>query len=133
LTEAAGDAAADRSCDQADAPARSVCLVQRAEQRLRNGRVEEADADVQTLLALGLGDGDAYALLSIIQVVKNDKAAALDLASRATQLSPNSPRAWIALSYAHQAAFELERRSRGEKSRELAPTARQRKRAWPSC
>jgi Tfp pilus assembly protein PilF len=98
-----------------------VCLVQRAEQRLRSGRVEEAEADVQTLLSLGLGDGDAYALLSTIQVVKNDKAAALDLATRATQRSPNSPRAWIALSYAHQAAFDLEKAlASANKAAELA-------------
>jgi tetratricopeptide (TPR) repeat protein len=122
LTEAAGEAAADQKCDQADNAARSVCLVQRAEQRLRSGRVEEAEADVQTLLTLGLGDGDAYALLSTIQVVKNDKAAALDLANRATQLSPNSPRAWIALSYANQASFELEKAlAAANKAAGLAP------------
>ena len=122
LTEAAGEAVADQKCDQADNAARSVCLVQRAEQRLRSGRVEEAETDVQTLLTLGLGDGDAYALLSTIQVVKNDKAAALDLATRATQLSPNSPRAWIALSYANQASFELEKAlTAANKAAELAP------------
>jgi Flp pilus assembly protein TadD len=121
LTEAAPEAA-DQKCDQADNAARSVCLVQRAEQRLRSGRVEEAEADVQTLLTLGLGDGDAYALLSTIQVVKNDKAAALDLANRATELSPNSPRAWIALSYAHQATFDLEKAlTAANKTAELAP------------
>ena len=122
LTEVAGEAAADQKCDQADNAARSVCLVQRAEQRLRSGRVEEAEADVQTLLTMGLGDGDAYALLSTIQVVKNDKTAALDLANRATQLSPSSPGAWIALSYAHQAAFDLEKALvAANKAAELAP------------
>ena len=108
ITDAAGDVAADQKCDLDDSAARSVCILQRAEQRLRSGRVEEAEGDIQTLLRLGLGDGDAYALLSIISVVKNDKAKALELASRATQQSPNSPRAWLALSYAQQAAFQLD-------------------------
>jgi len=124
ITDAAGESAADQKCDQDDPAARSVCILQRAEQRLRSGRVEEAEGDIQTLLTLGLGDGDAYALLSIISVVKNDKAKALELANRATQLSPNSPRAWLALSYAEQAGFALDKAlAAAKKAAALAPAS----------
>jgi Tfp pilus assembly protein PilF len=109
ITDPVGEATADQRCDQADTSARAVCILQRAEQRLRAGRVEEAEADIQSLLSTGIGGGDAYALLSIVAVVKNDKAGALELAERATQASPASARAWLALSYAQQASFELDK------------------------
>ena len=122
ITESPGEAAADQKCDRSDAAAQSVCIVQRAEQRLRSGRVEEAEADIQLLLNVGLGDGDAYALLSIISLVKNDKAKALELAGHATQLSPSSSRTWLALSYAQQASFELEKAlAAAKKAAALAP------------
>ena len=42
-------------------------------------------------------------------MVRNEKAQALELAERATSLSPGSSRAWLALSYAQQTAIELEK------------------------
>ena len=45
---------------------------------------------------------------AIIHIARNDKAAALQSAAAATTSSPNSYRAWLALSYAQQASFELE-------------------------
>jgi len=109
LTPPAGDEVADQQCNQADSVERGQCILQRAEQRLRMGRVEEAEADLKALTAITPTSGEPYAQRSIIRVVKNDKAEALALAERATQLSPDSSRAWIALSYAHQAAFELKK------------------------
>jgi tetratricopeptide (TPR) repeat protein len=122
LTQPAGEEAADQPCNQVDDVARGQCILQRAEQRLRMGRVEEAEADLEALSAIAPNSGEPYALRSIIRVTKNDKAEALSLAERATQLSPDSARAWIALSYAHQAAFELEKAlDAARKSAELAP------------
>jgi tetratricopeptide (TPR) repeat protein len=107
LTQPAGEEVADQPCNQTDDVARGQCILQRAEQRLRMGRVEEAEADLETLSKIAPNSGEPYALRSIIRVTKNDKAEALALAERATQLSPDSSRTWIALSYAHQAAFDL--------------------------
>jgi tetratricopeptide (TPR) repeat protein len=124
LTEATGEEAADQKCDQVDGARRSACLVQRAEHRLRSGRVEEAEGDIQTLLELDMGNGNAYALLSIINVVKNEKAEALELGTLATQRSPDSARSWLALSYAQQAAFELHKAlSAAQRAAELSPAS----------
>jgi tetratricopeptide (TPR) repeat protein len=109
LTQPAGEEVADQQCNQADAVQRGQCILQRAEQRLRMGRVEEAEADLRTLSTIAPNSGEPYALRSIIRLTKNEKAEALSLAERATMLSPASSRAWLALSYAHQAAFDLEK------------------------
>jgi Tfp pilus assembly protein PilF len=47
-------------------------------------------------------------LRAVVQVARNDKAAALQAANAATSSAPNSYRAWLALSYAQQAAFDLD-------------------------
>ena len=98
----------DQQCDQPAPDERSRCLMVRAEQRLRVGRVDEAQADIDSSLKLVPDSSDAEALLSVIKVAKNDKQRGSALAQRATQLDPVNPRAWIALSYAQQASFKLE-------------------------
>jgi tetratricopeptide (TPR) repeat protein len=75
---------------------------------LNLGRIEEALRNVNETLALNSGNGDANALRAIIQIARSDKTAALQSAAAATAFSPSSYRAWLALSYAQQAAFKLE-------------------------
>ena len=53
-------------------------------------------------------NSDALALQSIIAIVQNDKDKALALAKKAANAAPKSATAWIALSYANQARFDLE-------------------------
>jgi tetratricopeptide (TPR) repeat protein len=84
-------------------------LIQRASQRLSTGQVDAASADLDRALGLDAGNGDALALQSVIAVVRNDKDNALALANQAAQAAPRSAAPRIALSYAHQAGFDLER------------------------
>ena len=100
--------APDEPCDQDAAADRAACLVNRAEQRLRVGRVDDATADLAGADTLQPGNGDVQALRSIIALTKNDRDRAQTLAREATELAPGSPRAWLARSYAQQAAFDLE-------------------------
>jgi len=94
----------------------------RAEQRLRVGQVNEAQADIDASLKLIRDNSDADALASVISVVKNEKQRALALAQHATQLDPVNPRAWVALSYAQQASFKLEDALHStERAAELTP------------
>jgi tetratricopeptide (TPR) repeat protein len=124
LTQPAGEAAADQPCEQPGEVERGQCLLQRAEQRLRIGRVEEAEADLEALSRLAPSSGEPYAQRSIIRLTKNDKAEALALAQRAVDLSPESARAWLALSYAHQAAFDLDKAlEAAQKSAALDPNS----------
>jgi Tfp pilus assembly protein PilF len=76
---------------------------------LRLGRVDDALTDIDGVLAVDSADGEANALRAIIQIAKNDKSGAIESATSATTSSPNSMRAWLALSYAQQASFELDR------------------------
>jgi tetratricopeptide (TPR) repeat protein len=95
-------------CRTLPAPSDQACLTQRAEVLLRVGRIDDALRDVDDVLRVNPSSGDANALRSIIQVAKNDKAAALESANAATASSPDNMRAWLALSYAQQASFQLE-------------------------
>ncbi|MFN0317022.1 MAG: TonB-dependent receptor domain-containing protein [Burkholderiales bacterium] len=106
-SEAAGDIPTD--CMGLAPTERSACLTARAEGLLRAGRVDEAQEQIKALIELVPLSADAQALSSVIAVVKNDKAEALKLAQRAVELSDQSSRAWLALSYAQQAHFELEK------------------------
>ena len=106
-SEAAGDIPTD--CMGLAPSERIVCLTTRAEGLLRTGRVDEAQEQIKALIELVPLSADAQALSSVIAVVKNDKAQALKLAQRAVELSDQSSRAWLALSYAQQAHFELEK------------------------
>jgi len=96
-------------CAQLPAGAiRQVCFAQRAEQFLRLGRVEEAEGEIAKALTEAPANGDALAIRAIISVVKGDKEGALSAGQKAVEASPNSSRAWLALSYAQQAHFKLE-------------------------
>jgi Flp pilus assembly protein TadD len=108
LSEAGAGVGPDQPCDQPAPDEKSRCLMVRAEQRLRVGRVDEAQADIEASLKLVSDNSDAEALLSVISVAKNEKQKALALAQNGTQLDAVNPRAWIALSYAQQASFRLE-------------------------
>ncbi|MEC4679831.1 MAG: FecR domain-containing protein, partial [Nitrospirota bacterium] len=72
------------------------------------GRIEQATKDLEQADAVDPGNGIAQALQSVIAVVQNDKDAALELALQATERAPNSPIPYIALSYAHQAHFDID-------------------------
>ena len=48
-----------------------------------------------------------HALRAIVQVVKSDKAGALETAGKATTANAGNYRAWLAMSYAQQAHFDL--------------------------
>jgi tetratricopeptide (TPR) repeat protein len=95
-------------CRSATPDDRASCLIARAEQRLRAGRVEEAQANITDALAVAPYSSDAKALLSIISLARNDKVEALRLAGEAVDSAGNSTPAWLALSYAQQADFKLE-------------------------
>ena len=95
-------------CRSLPKPLDQTCLTQRAEVLLRLGRVDEAQREVDEAAALDSGRGDANALRAIISIARNDKAVAIEAATAATSASPNSSRAWLALSYAQQASFKLE-------------------------
>ncbi len=83
-------------------------LAQRAALLLNVGRVDAASADLERVLRLDPNNSDALALQSIIAIVQNDRDKALDLARKAVDAAPQSATAWIALSYAKQARFDLE-------------------------
>jgi tetratricopeptide (TPR) repeat protein len=72
------------------------------------GCVDEAGVDIERALNLDPSNSEAFALRSIIAVVQNKKDKALDLARKAVKLSPESPSARVALSYAQQADFDLQ-------------------------
>jgi len=122
LSEPGPGVGPDQRCEQSAPDERGRCLMVRAEQRLRVGQVNEAEADIDASLKLVRDDSDADALGSVISVVKNEKQKALALAQHATQLNPVNPRAWIALSYAQQASFKLEDALNStERAAELTP------------
>jgi len=72
------------------------------------GRVDEARAMIDRALTEDPNAGLGYALRSVINVVQNEKDAALADARRAVELEPQATAPKIALSYAQQAQFELE-------------------------
>jgi tetratricopeptide (TPR) repeat protein len=72
------------------------------------GRVDEAEDAIDTALAREPNSGLAYAQRSIIELVRNEREAALASAQRAVELSPEASAPKIALSYAQQANFQLE-------------------------
>src|SRR6185436_11032202 len=80
----------------------------RAHLLLAVGRTDEAAPDIERALQLAPNDPHALALQTITAVVQGDNDKALDAAQRAVQAAPGSATAWIALSYAQQARFDLE-------------------------
>ncbi|MGH9892232.1 MAG: tetratricopeptide repeat protein, partial [bacterium] len=86
------------------------------------GRVPEAEGDLTSAQRLDLKNGTAYALRSVIAVVRNEQQEALKLAAEAVRLAPGSATPYVARSYAEQSAFEIEpARESLEKAAELAP------------
>jgi tetratricopeptide (TPR) repeat protein len=79
----------------------------RAALRLSVGRTNESRVDITQALQQNPKAGLAYALLSVIEVVQNEKEQALTDAEHANMLSTTSA-VKIALSYAQQANFKLE-------------------------
>lgn len=71
------------------------------------GRVDAARADIDRALALAANDAGALSLQTIIAIVQNEKDRAFDIAQKNVAANPNSATAWIALSYAQQARFDL--------------------------
>jgi tetratricopeptide (TPR) repeat protein len=107
--KAEADVPSRDQCRALASPSDQACLTQRAEVLLRVGRIDDALRDVDDVLRVNPSSADANALRAIIQIAKNEKAAALESANLATASAPNSMRAWLALSYAQQASFELEK------------------------
>jgi tetratricopeptide (TPR) repeat protein len=89
------------------------------------GRLDDAERFIARSLAIDADDSSAHALLAVIAVVRNDKQRALDEATKATQTDPASPAAWVALSYAQQASFQIEQavRTMEEARSKVAPSA----------
>ena len=84
------------------------------------GRVDQARKIIDRAIAQNTNAGLAYALRAVIEVVQNDKAAALRDAQLAVKLEPELAAPQIALSYAQQANFDL----KGARDTLLAATAR---------
>jgi tetratricopeptide (TPR) repeat protein len=95
----------------------------RAAQFLATGNVEEAARDLEAAEKLASGNSDTLALQSIVAVARIENDRALSLAGRAASADPKSAAAQIALSYAQQAAFDLEAaKASVEKAVQLGPT-----------
>ena len=82
-------------------------LLYRASLALAVGRVDEASAYLDRTLRADPKSANAHALQSVIATTQNDKAAALDLATKAVSLDPQSSAARMSLSYARQARFDI--------------------------
>jgi tetratricopeptide (TPR) repeat protein len=102
------DLPTEERCHALPSPSSQDCLTGRAELLLRLGQIEEALRNIDSVLALDSGNGDANALRAIIQITKNDKSAAAESAMAATAAAPDNYRAWLAQSYSEQASFELD-------------------------
>src|SRR3569833_60594 len=100
----------------------------RASLYLGVGRVDAARADIDRALALDNKNGDALALQAIIALAQNDQQRARRGAGRAGEAAPGARGPHLALSYAWQAQFELER-ARAEAERAIASDAHN-ARAW---
>jgi tetratricopeptide (TPR) repeat protein len=72
------------------------------------GRLDEAQQDLTRALTLAPDSANALAVQAVMELVGGDRSLALKLAHTATERSANSVPAWMALSYAQQAAFDLD-------------------------
>jgi Tfp pilus assembly protein PilF len=86
----------------------SGCWNRRAEALLTAGNADDALNAIDSALNVDPTSSDAHALRAVIQVAKNEKIGALESAQRAIAANAANHRAWLALSYAHQANFDLE-------------------------
>lgn len=82
-------------------------FVGRAEQRLRVGRMAEADADLASALSLAPGSAEVLARQSVIALTRNQTETAAGLADEAVTAAPDSAAARLARSYTRQAALDL--------------------------
>lgn len=82
-------------------------MVYQAGMLLNVGRVTEAQRVIREVLSQNPGSSGALALRTIIAVVQNRKAQALEIGASAVKRDPQSTAAQIALSYARQALFDL--------------------------
>ena len=80
----------------------------RAALYLTVGRVKQAQADIVRALSRDSDNIYAFALQSIIHVVKNEIDQALTLANRAVESDPESSVARVALSFVQQSQFNIE-------------------------
>ena len=86
------------------------------------GQIDQARAHIDQALFLDPHDGIAYALQSVIAVTQNATQKALVLAQKGVEQHPQSPVPHIALSYALQARFDIEKaRQSAEHAVNLAP------------
>lgn len=83
-------------------------FLQRAGALLGAGSVESAQSALAEVRQRDPENADAYALSAVIDVAQNNRTGALENARRAVARDPQSQSAAIALSYALQAAFDLE-------------------------
>ena len=83
-------------------------LLHEAEYLLSVGQADEAKVIIDKILTDDPDNSNAMALQSIIAVVQNDKEKALELATRSIEFDELSVPAWLALSYAQQAAFDID-------------------------
>ncbi len=81
----------------------------RAALLLHLGSISQARDDIAQSLTLEPQNSEALALQAVIAVVQNRKEEAMEIAQNAVQINPNSTAAQLALSYAHQAQFDLSR------------------------
>ena len=80
----------------------------RASLLLAAGGIVEAEKDIERALKLAADDSNALALRTIIAVANHKNDRALASGERAVAANPKSATAHIALSYARQAAFDLD-------------------------
>ena len=97
-----------QQCRALPSPSDQACLTQRSEALLGRGLSADALQSIEEALALNPANADANALRAIIQIARNDVAAAREFATAATAAAPDNYRAWLALSYVQQAEFDLE-------------------------
>lgn len=83
-------------------------LAYRASLLLAVGRIDEARADIDRMLQIEPGGGNANALAAIVAVAQGDNERALAAAELAAQQAPGTAAPWIARSYAKQATFDLD-------------------------
>ncbi len=86
------------------------------------GQVEAANKYIQKTLSIDPKNSEGLALQSIIALTQNNKEEALSKAKQAVQANSQSATAQIALSYAHQARFDMNSAlASGLKAVELEP------------
>jgi Flp pilus assembly protein TadD len=82
-------------------------LVYRASLHLQVGGIEPARRDLARVLNQQKKQADALALMSLIATTNNNYRQAMEMARQAVHADYRSASAYLALSYAHQARFQL--------------------------